>query len=216
MGKNQLLFQTGRYSAYLIPMFVLIAIMGIVWLRGWVSGRYPRLALRLGKRLVPVSALVMPAFVLGAAVFFCLGHRAMAERYAWQVQNINAMQVELGKWAAALPRNTVLAVNDAGAIPFFSRKQIIDTVGVVNPEVLGYLKKYPPKRGGRDRGLLEYLEMRKPDYVIIFPSWYKRLSARTDILCPIKSITLAHNVVCGGGGVQGRTMVVYRPVWKAN
>jgi hypothetical protein len=130
--------------------------------------------------------------------------------FAWQVQNINSMQVAIGKWAAGLPENTVLAINDAGAIPFFSHKRIIDTEGVVNPEVLPYLKKYSPKRGGKQRGLLEYLEERKPDYVIIFPNWYSRIAARKDILRPVKTITLKHNIVCGG-----KTMIVYRPTWTA-
>ena len=85
----------------------------------------------------------MPVLLVAAALSLYQPQQDLARIYGCQVQNINAMQVALGKWSASLPENAVLAVNDAGAIPFFSRRRIIDTVGVVNPEVFRYLKKYP-------------------------------------------------------------------------
>ena len=195
-GKSQLTFQTGRYSDYLVPMLVLLAVAGVVGFKRMLERRHAGASM---------TRLVVPLFALAAGAVFVVNHCEMANSYAWQVQNINAMQVMLGKWAARLPEGTVLAVNDAGAIPFFSHKRIIDTVGVVNPEVFPYLRKYRRK----EDGLLEYLASLKPDYVVIFPSWYSELAARDDILQPIKSIRLRHNVVCGG-----REMIVYRPDWK--
>lgn len=193
----QLLMQVGRYSGYLAPLLVLLGAVGFhgVW----------KAMDRLPGRWNLARHMVFPIVGVIAAVTLVQGNALMAQRYAMQVQNINDMQVALGKWAAQLPKGTVLAVNDAGAIPYFSHKPIVDTIGVVNPEVVPYLRKYH----SRQRGLLEYLEKRKPDYVIIFPKWYPALSHRSDVLTPIKEIHLAHNIVCGGD-----TMVVYKPVWN--
>jgi len=188
-GTNQLLFQAGRYSAYLAPLGVLMAAVGFVWLSDRVG------------RWRPTVALAALLLVVGMLV---RDNRALAENYAWGVQNVNNMQVAVGKWARGLPEDAVLAVNDAGAIAYFSRHRIIDTVGVVNPELARHLAHYRSKQ----KGLLDYLAGRRPDYVIIFPSWYDRIVARPRLLKPVKRFALAHNVVCGE-----RSMVVYKPNW---
>jgi len=191
-GEHQLIFQTGRYSAYLVPLSVLLA--GTAWgvLRHFVTpGKLGRLAL--------IAVLTTGAWYLA------VDNRDGAIRYGSDVRCINSMQVLIGKWAAHLPKGTVLAVNDAGAIPYFSRKRILDTVGVTNPEVIRYLHKYRT----RQPGLLEYLIAKKPDYLIIFPEWYPRIAGRRDILCPVNVVKIKHNTVCGAS-----VMVVFRPTWK--
>jgi len=122
-----------------------------------------------------------------------------SERYAWGVQNINAMQVHLGHWVDAnLPRTATLAVNDIGAIAYFSRRPVIDLMGLVTPEIRPY------RREG-EAGVTRYVIERCPDFVIIFPTWFPQLSARRDLLSPIYSIKLERNEVSGGP-----EMVVYR------
>jgi hypothetical protein len=187
-GKVQLLFQTGRYSDYLVPLTVLLAAIALVGLRDLVPrGQEFRLA--------------MIALLTVAGWSFFINNRGTAIKYGWDVRCINSMQVVIGKWAARLPRGTVLAVSDAGAIPFFSRKRIIDTVGVTNSEVVPYLHRYP----NRQQGLMEYLTKLEPDYLIIFPSWYHRIATREDIFRPVKVVKLDRNTICGGN-----VMVVYR------
>ncbi len=99
----------------------------------------------------------------------------------------------------------LLAVNDAGAIRYFSRKEAIDTVGVTNLGVVPYLRRYPD----RQTGLMEYLAERKPEYVIVLADWHPRIAGRADVLRPVKAVKLRRNTVCGGD-----TTVVYRPVWQ--
>jgi len=176
-------FQTGRYSTHLLPAAVAVA---MVALGSLLRGSRPRAA------------------VLGLGVLLSLGLAWPAAReYAWGVQNINAMQVELGRWVAReLPPGTRLAVNDVGAIAYFSDREVIDLVGLVSPEVLPY------KRRG-EAGLLEYLELACPDYLIIFPSWYPRLAALSDRFTPIHRVRLAENHVAGGD-----EMVVFVTPWN--
>ena len=122
-----------------------------------------------------------------------------ADRYAWGVQNINAMQVHLGRWVDAhLPRTATLALNDVGAIAYFSRRPVLDLMGLVTPEIRPY------RRQG-EAGVLRFIAERCPDVVIVFPTWFPELTARRDLLTPIYRVRLPRNEVSGGP-----EMVVYR------
>ena len=165
-------FQTGRYSTHLLPLTVAVALFGLGALLK--QGRLRQAVLAMG--LILSIALTWPA----------------ARKYAWGVQDINAMQVELGRWVAReLPRDARLAVNDVGAIAYLSDREVIDLVGLTSPEVLPY------KRRG-ESGILEFLERACPDYLIIFPAWYPRLASMTDRFPPIHRVRLAENHVAGG------------------
>ena len=169
-------FQEGRYSAHLLPLAVL------------VLATLPPKEFR-GRPLVLALVLIVSLIALGPA----------AERYAWGVQNINAMQVHLGRWLAAhTPPSATLAVNDIGAIAFFSRRPVLDLMGLVTPEILPY------RRDG-ESGVISYVTERCPDYVVIFPTWFPSLSARADLLTPVYAARLERNEVSGGP-----EMVVYR------
>ena len=151
------------------------------------------------KRMI-VSALVAAAAdVAGVLVASLVALAPAAERYAWGVQNINAMQVHLGHWLdARTPRAATLAVNDIGAIAFFSRRPVLDLMGLVTPEILPY------RREG-ETGVITYVTERCPDYVVIFPAWFPRLASRHDLMTPVYSVRLERNEVSGGP-----EMVVYR------
>src|SRR6185503_3207469 len=104
-------FQEGRYSTHLLPVAAVVLAAA--------AGRSFR-----AKPLV--LGLVLLASVVALA--------PAAERYAWGVQNINAMQVHLGRWLDAhTPPSATLAVNDIGAIAFFSRRPVVDLMGLVTP-----------------------------------------------------------------------------------
>jgi hypothetical protein len=170
-------FQEGRYSAHLLPLALVV------------------LAAALGPRSHPAR----PALAAGWLVLALVALLPAAQRYAWGVQNINAMQVHLGRWVDEhLPRRARLALNDIGAITYVSRREVIDLMGLVTPEIVPY------RRRG-EAGVIDFLRRRCPDYVIIFPAWFPRLADRRDLLEPIYRVRLEHNVVAGAP-----EMVVYR------
>ena len=178
-------FQEGRYSIHLLPLAVLaIAVaVGRPGQTAWWGGRRWVLGLAAAAWLAIAAATLVPA----------------ATRYAWGVQNINAMQVHLGRWVdAQLPKTARIALNDIGAIAFFSRRDVIDLMGLVTPEIIPY------RRRG-ETGVMEYISETCPDYVIIFPAWFPRLAASTETLQPIYSVRLERNEVAGAP-----EMVVYR------
>ena len=168
-------FQEGRYSIHLLPLVVLTP--PAARRHAWVG---------------PVAVGVWFVIAVGALV-------PAATRYGWAVQNINAMQVHLGRWVdAQLPKTARLAVNDIGAIAYFSRREVIDLMGLVTPEIIPY------RRRG-ESGVMEYVSETCPDYVIMFPAWFPRLASSTDTLQPIYRVRLERNEVAGAA-----EMVAYR------
>jgi len=172
-------FQEGRYSIHLLPVGLLMLAVALGPWEGHARAAW----------LVRVVYLAVALVTLAPAV----------DRYAWGVQNINAMQVHLGRWVDAhLPRSATLAVNDIGAIAYFSRRPVIDLMGLVTPEIRPY------RRAG-EAGVLRFVAERCPDFVIVFPTWFPELTARRELLTPIYRVRLERNEVSGGP-----EMVVYR------
>jgi hypothetical protein len=165
-------FQEGRYSIHLLPL-----VLALLW----------GLAVRRGV-LLRVVYLTVALWLLWPA----------SARYAWAVQNINAMQVHIGHWVDLhTPKAARLAVNDIGAIAFVSRRPVIDLMGLVTPEIRPY------RREG-ESGVIRYVEELCPEYLIIFPAWFPRLSAMPSRYRAVYGVHLHNNKVAGAD-----TMVVY-------
>jgi hypothetical protein len=176
-------FQEGRYSIHLLPLAICVAVAGLAGLARW-----PRIRVALAG-----------AFLLASLVTV----RPAADRYAWAVQNIDAMQVRLGRWVTThTPPDARLALNDVGAIAYVSRREVVDLMGLITPAILPY------RRAG-EAGVLRYLERTCPDYLIIFPAWFPSLSAMEDRFTAIYRLRLDHNTVAGAD-----EMVVYETPWN--
>ena len=93
----------------------------------------------------------------GVLLWETLGVRPMAEAHAWNVQNINGMHRQLGEMAKRMTRpGDAIAVNDIGAIGYFSDRYVVDLMGLISPL----------------RSLPENLSIYKPSLLIIFPNWF--------------------------------------------
>ncbi len=185
-------FQFQRYYAHLTPLLILI-----------VLGAWPRTGAVVQRSFWSWRGLpeaVQRRRTYGWAALNCAGTIVLG---ILAVGNIETMQVTLAGWVRehTTPQD-IVATNDIGAIGFLSDRRILDTVGLVEPELVDHYL-----RGG---DLLSYLRRHDPAYVIIFPGWYPDLAAREDALQEVKRIELGCNVICGGS-----EMVVYRPTWTA-
>jgi arabinofuranosyltransferase len=188
-------FQEGRYSIHLLPLALVVLAVGASALLVHEGADEAPTAGPPADRAGRVAGAVAIAWLVLALVALV----PAATRYGWAVQNINAMQVHLGRWVDThLPKTARLAVNDIGAIAFFSRRDIIDLMGLVTPDIVAY------RRRG-ESGVMEYVTETCPDYVIIFPAWFPRLAASADTLTPIYRVQLPRNEVAGAA-----EMVVYR------
>ncbi len=195
-------FQEGRYSIHLLPLALVVAVAPLAGHQTAAPAEQDpaapapptgRLAFSWGRRAGALAILVGVLAALPGA----------ASRYARGVQNIEAMQVHLARWIADhTPPAARLGLNDVGAIAYFSRREIVDVMGLVTPAVLPY------RREG-ETGVLRYLERACPDYLIVFPAWFPTLSAMTDRFRPVYRVRLDHNTVAGAD-----ELVVYETIWS--
>jgi arabinofuranosyltransferase len=89
-----------------------------------------------------------------------------ASEYAWNCQNIEEMNVSMGEWInASLPKNAVIAVDDAGAIRYFGQRKTIDLTGLNNHWILHLLHSQAPHQ-------IEILRDFGVHYFAVFPKWF--------------------------------------------
>ena len=195
---HAILYQHGRYLIPLIPCNAVVAIAGLL--------EAQRIARRRRWRIETGFFLKNRVSVWTILIIAATAWRlpTMANLYAWNVDNINKMHVALGQWAAEhTPPDTVLALNDIGAIAYFSERPVLDLAGLITPEVVPLLRS-----PDRDALLADFMAERNAGYVIILPNWFPGLAARDDVLEEVHRVTLERNTVVGG-----ETMVVYRADW---
>lgn len=146
----------GRYTMPLIPFVMLTAALGAHWLAQKVS--QPRVAqVALSLLLLLGGLWQVPAWAT------MLGHNA---------REIIEIDVALGVW---LGENTAvsdpIAVDDIGAIAFFSQREIIDLNGLVSPELWPAIRQAERPRRNQELTRLLSLRDQPPAYVASFPLW---------------------------------------------
>jgi hypothetical protein len=188
-------FQSQRYLADLNPLFVLLGVMGGLW---------------IAERVPVLRAWGFRAALIAAALLVSLARQPEEARsYALNVKNITEMQVTIGRWLRDhAPRGSLLALNDVGAIAVITGDPALDLQGLVTPEILPLRGLKQIDAGAAPRLLFQFLEQRRPDYLAIFPRWYPELASRSDLFTPVFMAGLTDNITCGDS-----TMVVYRATW---
>jgi hypothetical protein len=146
-------YQHGRYIIPTIPVFLLLSLLGTQ---------------EIFKKKFKLKSQVIfglkSAFISLLIVFLYLGGKA----YIQDVAIINSEMVTTALWIDQnLEKEAVIAAHDIGALGFYANRQIIDLAGLVNPEVIPFI---------RDEQMLDrYLFEEDVDYLVIFPDWYEHL-----------------------------------------
>ena len=140
--------QYGRYIAYVVPIGLLLGLTGLDYFARRAIGR---------RYLVMIVAL--GAICVGWQV---VRARSMGISHGWNVRNINGMHRYIGEAMrrANSPGDTI-AVNDVGAMGYFSECYIVDLAGLVSP-----VRSFP-----------EALRLYRPKAMIIFPDWFQQFAA---------------------------------------
>ncbi len=135
----------GRYIMYVIPFGLVLAVMGFDYIARRGSLRvYSAWMIALG-----IACLTWQLYTI----------RKKAIQHGWNVQNINELQVFMAERMrmGVSPGDTV-AVNDVGAMGYFSGCYVVDLVGLVSPK----------------RDLPENLRIYRPKLMAVFPDWFAK------------------------------------------
>ncbi len=173
----------GRYMMFGLPCYLIIGV------KAWtlLCGRYPRL----------VAASILSTFVLIAAVQY---------EYCWYVtQWPQGMDPKMIAMAKTLARESspgaVVAGDQIGVLGYFSGRYVLDTYGLVAPEVLPY------RKAADDGPLWRYVHERRPDF--LFVSDTREKLARWDASFATATLVQEEDVQREGSGSVGG-LITYR------
>jgi len=161
-----------RYVVPALP-FIFIALAGgfeFLWSRAKRSPQVPpKLDIIRFARMVAVVLILISCIKLPGQLRFRSG------QFAWNCQNMNEVQVALGRWVNEhTPPDAVVAVDDSGALPYFGGRKTIDLVGLNNQNIL-----FNPQLRSELRWnvstMMNFLKSEDARYLIIFPSWFAPL-----------------------------------------
>ncbi len=153
-------YQHGRYVIPTIPVYLLLSLIGIYSI--FEAYFKKRKLFIFGYTAATLSVLI---------IFFFLGGKAFAE----DVAIIQTEMVDTALWINEnLPKDSVIAAHDIGAVGFFANRKIIDLAGLISPEVIPFIRD--------EKQLSDYIDMSYVDYLMTFPGWYEELDqSKTEI-----------------------------------
>jgi len=146
------IYQHGRYVIPVIPIMLLFGVEGwYIFLESVKSIKAKRIA----------SFGVWVTLIAVSVVFYIRGMGS----YISDVKTINTFMVQPAKWINQnTDKNSIVAVHDIGAMGFFGDRKLIDLAGLINPEVIPFI---------RDEEMLgDYIRKRNADYFVGFSDWY--------------------------------------------
>lgn len=157
---SQLVPVTFHHGRYLHPALPPLLVGGLLGVEHVLRRRGLKLVYRWFPRVL----------VFAAALFNLVG----ARNYGLEVRWVNDEHLGVARWVRTeTPPGAVVASHDVGALGYFGGRPLVDTAGLLNPELIPYVRD--PDR------LVAELRRRNVDYLIFFPGWYPSLVGRPDL-----------------------------------
>ncbi len=144
-----------RHMLYLTPLIISFGWWGVHWL----YRSFPR-ALRIPFVLI----------LLGLALFGLRGQSLTVRKYYIdRTTIINQEHIAAAQWLQKnVPEKAQIATSDIGIIGYYTPNYIIDTEGLINPNIREF--KYRRNSSQKDAEVFKYLATKKPDFLVKF-SW---------------------------------------------
>jgi hypothetical protein len=150
-------YQHGRY---IIPAFPVMYLWGMAGVLQFA------LSEKSDRRMAWTWSVLTAALCL---TFTWIGARQNADDVLWVESEI----VATAKWVDRhVPAAARLAVHDIGALGYFVQNPLIDLAGLINPDVIPFIRD--------ERQLAHYLDSKSVDYLITFPSFYPELTSQRE------------------------------------
>jgi hypothetical protein len=149
-------YQHGRYIIPVIPLFLLFGTAGTF---GWLETiKKPN-----SKRLAVFIACALLVSI--SVAYYVLGVKA----YRSDLQVIDRFMVQPAKWINQhSDEGAIIAVHDIGAMGYFSDREMIDLAGLINPEVIPFIRD--------EEKIHDYILEKQADYFVGFNNWYESSS----------------------------------------
>lgn len=187
-------YLAGNFGRYLFPAFPPLLLLGALGLER-LAGVFTSVgsAKPFGRW---VGGGLLAALVLWPAG---AGTARGAGRYLQSVGNVRDGDERIAGWLAErLPVESVLAVNDIGAIKYrLPEHRIRDLAGIVDPEIVAYRKQAIAEGRSRGEGDRRFLSESRPDYLVIFPGWFPELAADGASFPEVHRIVIPDNITMG-------------------
>ncbi len=197
-GKPALLGNFGRYYFPLFPLVIVLGCLALAASRSAAEG-VPGRALWRALAVVVLALPTVYTFLQGAGF------------YARNVANVEDGDVRAGLWLARhVPPPALIAVQDIGAIKFFAPQSVLDLSGIVTPAIQAAVRGAvsPEDRTGQ-AGMQRFLVERRPDYLVVFPSWYPALVASGTGFEPLYAFDVPDNIT-----LAGDRLLVFKTPWS--
>ncbi len=160
-------WSVGRFFVPFLPMFYLLFSTGLVDMWKWfVESRVAS----WGERLVHLGKIGVMLLVSAIFLWSSWGGEYGIYIRSFDAGRATEARVTMGKWLKAnAPRGTLIAVDAAGQVPYFSELPTIDMFGI-NDLHIGRLPVPTLGQGtpGHEKFDLTYVIARQPEYVVIY------------------------------------------------
>jgi len=184
LGFSVFFFPNARhYGRYFIPDFALLIIIGVYFAQVIFSKR--NIKFKVQNRLIIIILIFsLPYFI------------KIAFDNSKFVSNINSMHIEAVKWINSnIPKNSIIGLNDVGAIGYYTNNYIIDLEGLITP---GILKYKDLENSTKNDSIFTYLYRENANYLILFDNWYPGLTKKyKNNLRFIHTILVENNLTLG-------------------
>ena len=190
----------GNFGRYYFPLFPFVLVLSMVALDAAAKSIATS---HLSKGL----ALLLLLVTIGpAARSLWIG----SHQYALNVRNVGQSDVAMAKWIVSnVAPEAVVAVQDIGAVGYFTENPLLDLTGIVNPEILPWIKGAEAERLGSPReGLLSFLGERRPSYMMFFSDSYPGIVDRLDGAL-LHRLAVEDNIT-----MAGRDLLLLETEWR--
>jgi hypothetical protein len=189
----------GNFGRYFFPLLPCVVLLGSLALASLPFSRLRSVAVgRRGRARIPhlpIGALLL--LLLFAPSLLLLA--SSLGRYLTSCANVRDSNVAMARWLAPrLPAEAVLAVNDVGAFKYLLPNRVLDLVGLMTPELTRKRHQASAQGRGFEAVLVEFLEERRPDFVLVFPSWFAYPERHPESFRRLHSIAIRDNITMGG------------------
>jgi hypothetical protein len=192
----------GNFGRYYFPLFPVLVVLGSLGLER--AARALASPVKLGRLRLPVGAILAAVVVATAAWALVRG----AAFYGQNVANVHRSDVALARWLAPrLHPDALLAVNDIGALKYLLPNRVVDLASIATPEVRAEVMRDTASGLTLGQAWFAAIERRRPDYVIVFPSWLPTV-AKDPRFRAVHRVAIPGNITMGGDEI-----VVYATPW---